>query len=103
MISPYSVRLMVDSHEHSGHMAGLLFFVSTIGSAGGTLATSFYFVLWFDVNQILWGAVAVLLLVRGPAYATAAAAPGRGRAGAAPYAVRASAAAGRVWASAAIH
>jgi MFS family permease len=61
MISPYSVRLMVDSHEHSGHMAGLLFFVSTIGSAGGTLATSFYFVLWFDVNQILWGAVAVLL------------------------------------------
>ena len=62
MISPYSVRLMVDSHEHSGHMAGLLFFVSTIGSAGGTLATSFYFVLWFDVNQILWGAVAVLLL-----------------------------------------
>lgn len=62
MISPYSVRLMVDSQEHSGHMAGLLFFVSTIGSAGGTLATSFYFVLWFDVNQILWGAVAVLLL-----------------------------------------
>ena len=62
MISPYSVRLMVDSHEHSGHMAGLLFFVSTIGSAGGTLATSFYFVLWFDVNQILWGAVTVLLL-----------------------------------------
>lgn len=63
MISPYSVRLMVDSSEHSGHMAGLLFFVSTIGSAGGTLATSFYFVLWFDVNQILWGAVTALLLV----------------------------------------
>ena len=62
MISPYSVRLMVDSQEHSGHMAGLLFFVSTIGSAGGTLATSFYFVLWFDVNEILWGAVAVLSL-----------------------------------------
>jgi len=61
MISPYSVRLMVDSQEHSGHMAGLLFFVSTIGSAGGTLLTSFYFVLWFDVNQILWGAIAVLL------------------------------------------
>ncbi len=62
MISPYSVRLMVNTHEHSGHMAGQLFFVSTIGSAGGTLATSFYFVLWFDVNQILWGAVAVLLM-----------------------------------------
>mgnify|MGYP000581931943 CR=1 FL=1 len=61
MISPYSVRLMVDTHEHSGHMAGLLFFISTIGSAAGTLATSFYFVLWFNVNQILWGAVGFLL------------------------------------------
>ncbi len=62
MISPYSVRLMVDSQENSGHMAGQLFFISTVGSAAGTLATSFYFVLWFDVNQILWGAVAALLL-----------------------------------------
>lgn len=62
MISPYSVRLMVDSQANSGHMAGLLFFISTIGSAGGTLATSFYFVLWFEVNQILWGAVVALLM-----------------------------------------
>jgi hypothetical protein len=61
MISPYSVRLMVDTHEHSGHMAGLLFFISTIGSAVGTLATSFYFVLWFEVNQILWGSVVALV------------------------------------------
>jgi hypothetical protein len=38
-------------------MAGLLYFVSTLGSAAGTLGTSFYFVLWFEVNQILWGAV----------------------------------------------
>lgn len=62
MISPYSVRLMVESHEHSGHMAGVLFFVSTVGSAIGTLGTSFYFVLWFEVNQILWGAVFALAL-----------------------------------------
>lgn len=60
MISPYSVRLMVKTQQHSGHMAGLLFFVSTVGSAVGTLGTSFYFVLWFEVNQILWGAVAAL-------------------------------------------
>lgn len=65
MISPYSVRLMVDSSEHSGHMAGLLFFVSTVGSALGTLGTSFYFVLWFEVNQILWGATAALVLAGG--------------------------------------
>lgn len=62
MISPYSVRLMVVNEEHSGHMAGLLYFISTLGSAAGTLGTSFYFVLWFEVNQILWGAIAVLLL-----------------------------------------
>ena len=44
MISPYSVRLMVETEEHSGHMAGLLYFISTLGSAAGTLGTSFYFV-----------------------------------------------------------
>lgn len=61
MISPYSVRLMVERHDHSGHMAGQLFFVSTIGSAAGTLGTSFYFVLWYEVNQILWGAIVALI------------------------------------------
>ena len=61
MISPYSVRLLVETHEHSGHMAGFLYFISTLGSAAGTLATSFYFVLWLEVNQILWGAVAALV------------------------------------------
>lgn len=60
MISPYSVRLLVDTSEHSGHMAGLLFFISTLGSAAGTLGTSFYFVLWFEVNQILWGSFIAL-------------------------------------------
>ncbi|MDE0510110.1 MAG: fused MFS/spermidine synthase [Gammaproteobacteria bacterium] len=62
MISPYSVRLLVEREEHSGQMAGLLFFVSTVGSAAGTLGTSFYFVLWFEVNRILWGAVTALLI-----------------------------------------
>jgi MFS family permease len=61
MISPYSVRLLVKSQEHSGHMAGQLYFVSTMGSAAGTLGTSFYFVLYFEVNQILWGSVAALI------------------------------------------
>jgi len=61
MISPYSIRLLVETREDSGQMAGLLFFVSTLGSAAGTLATSFYFVLWFEINQILWGAVAALI------------------------------------------
>jgi hypothetical protein len=61
MIAPYSVRLMVQSTHGSGHVAGKLYFVSTLGSALGTLATSFYLVLWFTVNQILFTMVATLL------------------------------------------
>lgn len=53
MIAPYSVRLLVRFREHSGQIAGSLYFVSTLGSALGTLATSFYLVLWFEVNHIL--------------------------------------------------
>lgn len=53
MIAPYSVRLLVDNEKHSGKVAGLLYFVSTLGSALGTLITSFYLVLFFEVNQIL--------------------------------------------------
>jgi hypothetical protein len=62
MISPYSVRLLIETAQHSGHVAGRLYFVSTLGSALGTLATSFYLVLYFEVNQILTTMVAVLLV-----------------------------------------
>jgi hypothetical protein len=62
MIAPYSVRLLVQESARSGHVAGKLYFVSTLGSALGTLATSFYLVLWFEVNQILWTMSAVLAL-----------------------------------------
>ena len=40
MISPYSVRLLVTDHEKSGQVAGGLYFVSTLGSALGTIITS---------------------------------------------------------------
>ena len=53
MISPYSVRLLVTDSERSGQVAGILYFVSTLGSALGTIITSFYFVLAFDVNTII--------------------------------------------------
>ena len=47
--------------EHSGKVAGTLYFVSTLGSALGTLFTSFYFVLWFEINTILTLLTAALL------------------------------------------
>ena len=53
MIAPYSVRLLVQSRHHSGRVAGVLYFTSTLGSALGTLLTSFYLVLWFEVEGIL--------------------------------------------------
>jgi hypothetical protein len=61
MISPYSVRLMVDETAQSGRIAGTLYFVSTLGSALGTLATSFYFVLWFEIDTIVWLLTGALL------------------------------------------
>lgn len=61
MISPYSVRLLVADKNKSGQVAGILYFVSTLGSALGTLFTSFYFVLWFEVNTIIISVCSVLI------------------------------------------
>ncbi len=73
MISPYAVRLLVRTTVESGQVAGRLYCVSTAGSALGTLGTSFYLVLWWEVNTILailtgilagMGAIAVVLARR---------------------------------------
>jgi hypothetical protein len=71
MISPYSVRLLVVSTEHAGQIAGFLYFVSTLGSALGTLATSFYLVLWFEMQTILTALTGALLAASLIAAATA--------------------------------
>jgi hypothetical protein len=55
MVSPYAVRLLVTESHLSGKFSGLLYFVSTFGSAAGTLATSFYLVLLFEINEIFLG------------------------------------------------
>ena len=63
MLSPYSVRLLVTDKDKSGQVAGALYFVSTLGSALGTIITSFYLILYFDVNNIILfysGALVVL-------------------------------------------
>ena len=60
MVSPYSVRLLVQHMHHTGHVAGNLYFVSTLGSAIGTLMTSFYLVLWFEVSTIVMAVTAAL-------------------------------------------
>jgi len=63
MVSPYAVRLLVNESQLSGHFAGLLYFCSTFGSAAGTLLTSFYLVLYFEIHQILAGLIGISLLL----------------------------------------
>jgi len=76
MISPYAVRLIVPDRSTAGRHAGQLYFVSTFGSAAGTLLTSFYLVLLMEVNHILMALMAISVsigliacLVRGEANA----------------------------------
>jgi hypothetical protein len=64
MLSPYSVRLLVKNSNESGQVAGKLYFVSTLGSALGTIITSFYLVLWFDIDTIVIS-VSLLLSLLG--------------------------------------
>ena len=63
MVSPYAVRLLSTDLQATGRSAGLLFFVSTFGSAVGTILTSFYMVLWFEINQIFLGMMAISMLL----------------------------------------
>ena len=63
MVSPYAVRLLVRDEASSGRNAGFLYFVSTVGSSAGTLLTAFYLVLWFEVNVILAGAIAISVAI----------------------------------------
>jgi hypothetical protein len=63
MVSPYAVRLLATNLRATGRSAGLLFFVSTFGSAAGTILTSFYMVLWFEINQIFVGMIVISALI----------------------------------------
>jgi hypothetical protein len=67
MISPYSVRLLMTEQNESGQVAGRLYFVSTLGSAIGTIVTSFYLVLYFEVNHIIFTFSLILILFGGVA------------------------------------
>ena len=65
MVSPYAIRIIVKNKESSGHDAGYLYFVSTLGSSLGTLLTAFYLVLLFEVNTILMAAISISVILGG--------------------------------------
>lgn len=68
MVSPYAVRLLVKDLSSSGRHAGQLYFVSTFGSAAGTLLTSFYLVLFMEVNHILLALLAISICIGSAAW-----------------------------------
>lgn len=59
MISPYAVRLLIADLKQSGRSAGVLYFASTLGSAAGTIITSFYLVLLAEINSIILGLILI--------------------------------------------
>jgi hypothetical protein len=65
MVSPYAIRIIVKNRESSGHDAGYLYFISTLGSSLGTLLTAFYLVLLFEVNTILMVAISISVILGG--------------------------------------
>ena len=70
MAAPYAIRLLIESTENSGMTSGTLYFVSTLGSAFGTILTSFYFILWLPLNTLLYTACAILLVAGAGAVAS---------------------------------
>jgi hypothetical protein len=65
MVSPYAIRIIVKNKESSGHDAGYLYFISTLGSSLGTLLTAFYLVLLFEVNTILMIGIGTSVMLGG--------------------------------------
>ncbi len=63
MVSPYAVRLLIDDLQKSGRSAGRLYFASTLGSAGGTILTTFYLVLLLEINTIILSLIAMSFVV----------------------------------------
>jgi len=63
MVSPYAIRIIVKNKESSGHDAGYLYFISTLGSSAGTQLTAFYLVLMFEENTILLVAISISLML----------------------------------------
>ena len=62
-ISPYSIRLLIKGLGTSGKVAGIVFFVSTVGSALGTLLTSFFAVLYFELDHLFLFLISVSIII----------------------------------------
>lgn len=62
MVSPIAIRSISSELNEVGNYAGMLYLVSTLGSALGTLITSFWWVAIYEVRTIMYINVALLLV-----------------------------------------
>ena len=63
MVSPYIIGIMDSWRRHSGLTAGMVLFISTIGSFFGTNITAFYLISLFPVSRIVVGLGVICLAV----------------------------------------
>jgi MFS family permease len=63
MVSPYIIGIMAAWRRHSGLSAGMILFISTVGSFFGTNITAFYLISLFPVSRIVVGLGAICLAV----------------------------------------
>ncbi|MDP2735174.1 MAG: fused MFS/spermidine synthase, partial [bacterium] len=67
MVTPFAVRLRVLSLEHTGHVAGTIFAVATVGSVLGAILAGFYFMpnFFFPTVFLVVGATSMAVGVLG--------------------------------------
>jgi MFS family permease len=67
MVSPYIIGTLTHHHRDASFTAGLVLFLSTLGSFVGTNLTAFFFIDWFPVSRIIaglgWTCLAASILV----------------------------------------
>jgi hypothetical protein len=68
LVSPYTAKLMICSHQTSGKTIGTLYALSTFGSIIGTLLTSFYLITVAGVNALIVAQGAVLVAMAIPLF-----------------------------------
>jgi MFS family permease len=63
MVSPYIIGITTAWQRQSGLTAGMVLFISTVGSFAGTNATAFYLIGLFPVSRIIVGIGIICLAV----------------------------------------
>lgn len=63
MVSPYIIGIITAWQRQSGLSAGMILFISTVGSFAGTNATAFYLISLFPVSRIIAGVGIICLTV----------------------------------------